>query len=120
MAEEVKKKHAHEEKPLEKMTVTELREIARDIPRSVAVHDMKKEELLVLIKEHRGIKDEEPAKKKAGAGEATLNLTELKQKINRLKEEKTEARQAKNHKRVDTLRRHISRLKKRTRRLAAA
>ena len=118
MAEEVKKKHAHEEKTLDKMTITELREIARDIPRSAAVLDMKKEELLALIKEHRGIKDEEPGKKKAG--EATLNLTELKRKINGLKEEKTEARQARNHKRVDTLRRHISRLKKRSRRLAAA
>jgi len=118
MAEELKKKHAHEEKSLDKMTITELREIARDIPRSVAVLDMKKEELLALIKEHRGIKDEEPATKKAG--ESILSMTELKQKINRLKEEKMEARQARNHKRVDTLRSHISRLKKRSRRLAAA
>ena len=46
MAEETKKKEPHEEKPLEKMTVKELREIALAIPHSTAVHDMKKDEIV--------------------------------------------------------------------------
>ena len=57
-----KKEHKKEEKPLEKMTVKELRAIALEIPRAVAVHDMKKAELIACIKEARGIKDEAPVK----------------------------------------------------------
>ena len=56
---------AEEEKPLDKMTAPELREIAREIPGVDGVHAMKKQELLAVIKEARGIKDEEPAKKSA-------------------------------------------------------
>jgi len=42
MAEETKKKERKkEEKALEKMTVKELKAIAMEIPRAVAVHDMK-------------------------------------------------------------------------------
>jgi hypothetical protein len=53
MAEE--KKEKKEVKALEKMTVKELRAIATDIPRSIAVHDMKKDELIAFIKEARGV-----------------------------------------------------------------
>ena len=44
------------EKPLEKMTVTVLREMAKEIPDITGVHGMKKEELIVAINEVRGVR----------------------------------------------------------------
>jgi len=122
MAEEPKKKeHKKEEKALEKMTVKELRTAAMEIPRGVAVQDMKKEELIAFIKESRGIKDEEPVKaKKKVAAKVRLTKSEIKDKIKKLKEEKKTALESKNRKRIDSLRRRISHLKKQTRRLAVA
>ena len=122
MAEEPKKKeHKKEEKALEKMTVKELRAAAIEIPRGVAVQDMKKEELIAFIKEARGIKDEEPVKvKKKVLAKIKLSKSEIKDKIRKLKEEKKAALESKNKKRIDSLRRRISHLKKQTRRLAAA
>ena len=105
---------AEEEKPLDKMTAPELREIAREIPGVDGVHAMKKQELLAVIKEARGIKDEEPAKKSA----KEINVKALKEKIARLKVEKAAAREAKDRQKVDIIRRRINRLKKRTRRAA--
>jgi hypothetical protein len=52
------KKSEATEKPLEKMTVKALREIAKEIPEITGVHGMKKEELLVAINEVRGVKEE--------------------------------------------------------------
>ena len=120
MAEETKKKeHKKEERSLEKMTVKELRAVAMEIPRAVAVHDMKKEELLAFIKEARGIKDEEPVKvRKKVAEKIKLSKGEIKAKIRQLKEEKKAALSSKNRKRIDFLRRRISHLKKQTRRFA--
>jgi hypothetical protein len=46
------------EKPLEKMTAKELREIALEIPEIEGVHAMKKEELLAAIREARGAEEE--------------------------------------------------------------
>ncbi len=46
------------EKPLEKMTAKELREIALEIPEIEGVHAMKKEELLAAISEARGMEEE--------------------------------------------------------------
>jgi hypothetical protein len=122
MAEETKKKeHKKEEKSLEKMTVKELRAIALEIPRAVAVHDMKKAELIACIKEARGIKDEGPAKiKKKVVAKIKLSKSEIKGKIKKLKEEKKAAQASKDRKQIDILRRRISHLKKLTRRYAAA
>ena len=58
------------EKPLDKMTAPEWREIAKNIEGVTGVHAMKKDELLSLIKEDRGIKDEEPVKAKKKKGKA--------------------------------------------------
>jgi hypothetical protein len=44
-------------KALEKMTVKDLREMAKDMPEISGVHGMKKEELIVAIKDVKGIKD---------------------------------------------------------------
>lgn len=122
MVEETKKKeHKKEEKPLERMTVKELRAIAMEIPRAVAVHDMKKAELIACIKEARGIKDEGPVKiRKKVVAKIKLSKNEIKGKIKQLKEEKKAAHESKNRKQIDILRRRISHLKKLTRRYAAA
>ena len=63
------KKSEATEKPLEKMTVKALREIAKEIPEITGVHGMKKEELLVAINEVRGVK-EEAVKEEAVKAEA--------------------------------------------------
>ncbi len=107
-----KKKGEAKEKPLEKMTVKDLREIAKEIPEITGVHGMKKEELIIAIKAAKGIKDE-PVKK------ADASVSELKQKIKALKAERQAALVAKNKKMATIYKRRISRLKKKTRRAAA-
>jgi hypothetical protein len=114
------KKEAEIEKPLDRMTATELREVALGIEGIEGVHAMKKEDLLRAIKEARGIKDEEPsAKAKKKTLKQDVNVHELKQKIHRLKKEKEALRGDKDNKRGKVLRRRINRLKKRTRKTAA-
>ena len=98
-----------DEKPLEKMTSPELKEVAGKIPGVTGVTAMKKDELIALIKEYRGIVDEEPKKAESS------KISSLKQKIVDLKAAKTAAQDAKNKKEVDILRRRINRLKKMTR-----
>ena len=111
-AQSEKKSQGAKQKPLEKMTVKELREIAKDIPQIVGVHGMKKEELIVEIKKAKGIADE-PAKK------ADASIAQLKQKIKALKIERQAALEAKDKKKATIFRRRISRLKRKTRRAAA-
>jgi len=111
-AQSEKKSSGAKEKPLEKMTVKELREMAKDIPQIVGVHGMKKEELIVEIKKAKGINDE-PLKK------ADASIAQLKQKIKALKIERRAALEAKDKKKATIFRRRISRLKKKTRRVAA-
>ncbi len=123
MTEESKKKQHKDEKPLEKMTVKDLRDIALEIPHdhaTVAVRDMKKEELVAFIKEARGIVDEEPAKKKVSvkAEKVALTKPEVKQKIRALRQEKKAAQDAKETKKADILRRRINKLKKLSRKIA--
>ncbi len=119
--EEDKTEETGEEKPLDKMTAPELREVAKQIPGVTGVSAMKKAELLSLIKEHRGIKDEEPAKKKSkSSGKITSSPKELKLKIVQLREEKEKARDAKDKDKVDILRRRINRMKKKTRKAVQA
>ena len=122
MTEESKKKQHKEEKPLEKMTVKELKEVALEIPHdhaSVAVSDMKKDELLAFIKEARGIVDEEPVKKKKKAQvKVALTKPEIKAKIKKLRQEKKAAQTAEEKKKAKALRHRISRLKKQSRKIA--
>ena len=100
------------EKPLEKMTVTDLREMAKEIPEITGVHGMKKEELIVAIKKFKGIVDE-PTKKT----DATLG--EIKKKIKAVKTQRLAAIEAKDKKMAKIYKRRISRLKKKSRRAAA-
>jgi len=120
MTEPTKKAH-EEEKPLEKMTVKELRVVAMEIPHTTSVHDMKKEELIAFIKNARQIKDEKPVKKVKDKDSAKLqNKQDIKAKIRLLKGEKIAAQAKKDKKRVNFLRCRISRLKKLTRRISVA
>jgi hypothetical protein len=127
MAEEEKREEVtqeekpEKEKPLEKMTAKELREIALGIPDVSGVHAMKKEQLLEVVKDAKGIPEEQPAKKpRKKALKQELSARELKQKIIQFKEKKEAARLAKESRTVDILRRRINRLKKRTRKVAQA
>ena len=100
------------EKALEKMTVKDLREMAKGIPEITGVHGMKKEALIVAIKEAKGIK-EAPAKK------ADASIGEIKNKIKVYKAQRQAAIEAKDKKMATIYKRRISRLKKKTRRAAA-
>ncbi|MEJ2587946.1 MAG: transcription termination factor Rho [Deltaproteobacteria bacterium] len=102
-------------KPLDKMTVPELKDVAMDIPGVTGVSAMKKDELLALIKEYWEIEDDETQKK---AEKPVATIKNLKEKIVQLREEKENARAANKRDRVDILRRRINRLKKQTRKVA--
>jgi hypothetical protein len=120
-AEAKKEAKAEEEKPIDKMTAKELREIAKEIPGVTGVHAMKKEELLAVVKEARGIKDEVPQKKKkAETGKKVYTVSDLKKKVLELKEEKAKARKERDKAKVAILRRRINRMKKLTRKAAQA
>lgn len=99
------------EKPLDKMTVKELREIAKEIDGIIGVHGMNKGDLLEAIKESRGIKD--APKKKTSA-----SVRDIKAMIKSFKAKRREALAAKDKKQATILRRKISRLKKKTRQAA--
>jgi len=98
-------------KPLEKMTVKDLREMAKDMPEIVGVHGMKKDELIVAIKQVKGIVDE-PVKK------ADATVAEIKQKIREFKAQRRAAIEAKDSKMATVYKRRISRLKKKSRHAA--
>lgn len=106
-----KKKKVEKEKPLEKLTAKELREIAKTIPDVAGVHGMNKPELISIIKTSRGIADEGPAKDHG-------LVRALKTKIRSLKVQRASALQADDGKQAAICRKRIIRLKKRTRRLA--
>jgi hypothetical protein len=55
-----------------------LRDLAKDMPGIVGVHGMKKEELIVAIKEVKGIKDEPVKKKDATIGEIKKQIKAIK------------------------------------------
>ena len=106
-----KEKAQKKEKPLDKMTAKELREIALKIPEITGVHGMNKAELLATIKKERGIVDEEKKK-------TDVSVRDIKKKIQALKVQKAEAHEQGDKEKATVLRRRISRLKKKTRRAA--
>jgi len=106
-----KKEKVQKEKPLEKMTATELREVAKDIPDIVGAHGMNKAELIAAIKEARGIAD-------TGKKKSSRKVRELKRQIRTLKAQRQQALEADDKEKAAIYRRKISRLKKQTRRVA--
>lgn len=106
------------EKPLDKMTVKELREVAADIPEITGVSGMKKDELLEAIKKAKGIEDEKPKaekKPKKSGGEKEMSV---KEKIHFFKAKRTDALTTGDKKAAKILRRRINRLKKKSRKAA--
>lgn len=106
------------EKPLDKMTVKELREVAAEIPEITGVHGMKKAELLEAIKEVRGIVDEEPKAEKKPRKTGGGKEMSVKGKIHLFKAKRKDALTAGDKKAASILRRRINRLKKKSRRAA--
>jgi hypothetical protein len=79
-----KERKEKKEKPLEKMTATELRKYALDLGEISGVHGMNKEELLTAIKEVKGLKDEGKAAK-------AVNVRDLKEQAQAMRAKKLEA-----------------------------
>ena len=98
-------------KPLDKMTVKELKEVALEIPEITGVHGMNKADLLSAIKQAKGI-PEEKSRRKSGS------IRELKQKVKVLKLKRQEALESKDSKMATIYRRKISRMKTKMRRYA--
>ncbi len=105
-----KKEKEKTEKPLDKMTAKELRDLALSTGGIVGVHAMNKAELIAAIKEVRGIVEEKSKK--------SVDVRTLKVKIGELKEKREKAREEGKKKLADSFRRRISNLKKKTRRAA--
>ncbi len=109
------------EKPLEKMTAKELREMALGLPGIAGVHAMKKEELLTAIRAAKGIKEPESKGEKviiSKKEKIILTKGQLKQKVKELREKREECLKERNWKMADILRKKANRLKKMTRRAA--
>ena len=108
------------EKPLERLTAKELREMALGLQGIHGVHAMKKEELIVAIRKAKGIPEPEKKEKLfvAKKEKVILTVSQLKQKAKELRAKKAEAIQQTNWKMAEILRRRISRLKKKTRQAA--
>jgi cell division protein FtsX len=109
---------ATEEKPLERMTAKELREMALGLPGIQGVHAMKKEELLTAIRAAKGIPEPEKKDKKVHAKKVVLTSAELKQKIKALRAKREELLQQRNSRMAEIIRKRVSRLKKMTRKAA--
>ena len=107
-----KKEKQAKEKPLEKHTAPELRDIAKQLPEVTGASGMNKAELIAVIKKARGI--EETGRKK----QSEVSVREIKAKIRELKKKRQEFLERDDRKMADIFRRRISRLKKKTRRAA--
>lgn len=116
--------HNKEEKPLEKMTVPELKELALTFPHDhleKAVHDLHKDELLAFIKTAQGIKEAahpHHKKKPPVRTKTVLTKTQIKAAITSLKNTRAAVCESGDRKLINRLRRRISHLKKKTRKIA--
>ncbi|MGW8324753.1 MAG: Rho termination factor N-terminal domain-containing protein [Desulfobacterales bacterium] len=105
------KKKEVKEKPLEKMTAKELRELGKQIPEITGVYGMNKAELISAIKKARGIEEDTKATPDA-------SVRGIKLKIKSLKEDYEKALDSNDKKMAEIYRRRIIKLKKKTRRAA--
>lgn len=105
-----KKAKEAKEKPLEKMTATELRELAKGIEGITGAHGMNKSELIAAIQTSRGI--EPKAHKVSGS------VREIKKRIRTLRGEYEKALAANDDRMATIFKKRISRLKKQTRKAA--
>jgi len=105
------KKKEVKEKPLEKMTAKELREVGKQIPEITGVYAMNKAELISAIKKARGLVGDSPKR-----GDASVR--DIKKKIKELRAGREVALSKDDKKMADIYRRRITKLKKKTRRAA--
>ncbi len=103
-----KKKKETKEKPLDKMTANELRDVGKQIPELTGVHGMNKAELISAIKKARGITEYSVKK-------SDSSVRKIKEKIKNLKTEREAALNSNDNKMAKVYRRRITRLKKKTR-----
>jgi Tfp pilus assembly protein FimT len=107
-----------EEKDLDKMTATELRDFAlKEYPAITGVHAMKKEELIAAIHKARGEAVKQTKKKKA-AVKVSIDKKDLKKQIRLLKSEKDKLLHEKDKKALAKVRKKIKKLKRLTQRAA--
>ncbi len=99
------------EKPLEKMTAKELREIAIALPDVTGVHGMNKAELINVIKLDRGIEIKSGKKTDSAVREIKKKIKEFKAKMETLLE-------SNDNKMAAIYKQRIIKLKKKTRKAA--
>jgi len=99
------------EKPLEKMTAKELREVAIEMPEITGVHGMNNHELINAIKVAKGIEIESGKKTDSKVREIKKKIKEFKVKMETLLE-------SNNNKMAAIYKRRIIKLKKKTRKAA--
>ena len=109
------------EKPLEKLTAKELREMAMGLPGIHGVHAMKKEELITAIRAAKGLPEPEKTERKVFVKKVKVVLkpADLKKRVQELRAKREEALQKRDWKTAEILKRKISRTKKMTRRVTA-
>ena len=111
---------AAKEKPLDKMTVKELRELAKGRG-AEGVSGMKKEELLAFIRKAKVVPEEKPQPAKVtkkAKKKKELNVKELKKRIIIIKAKRAEALEKGDRRMATIYKSQINRLKKKTRRAA--
>ncbi len=107
---------------MDKMTVKELRHVAKGIPGLTGFSTMKKAELLTKINEAQGTTAGKPKKKHAGTKKTLklMTLKEIKKEILQLRNKKIAAQEDGDKNNIDIIRRKISRLKKMSRKVVSA
>ena len=106
------------EKPLDKMTVKELREVAKEIPEITGAHGMHKADLLAAVMQARGVEEKPKTTPKAKAKKTERDAKSLKKAIKAYRKKQAQAVSADDKKMAAIYRRKISRLKKKTRNAA--
>ncbi len=104
-------KKERKEKPFDKMTIKEIREIALEIPGLVGAHGMNKAELLFEVKKAKGIKE-------VGVVKDFNLIRNLKKKIKETKLAYENMQKEGDLEKAKIYKKRISRLKKRTRKAA--
>jgi len=104
-------------KQLPKMTVKELRDLAKEMG-AEGVSGMKKEDLLDFIRKTKGIAEIRPHKVVKKKAKKDLSLKELKKSIISIKAKRAEALKTGDKRMATIYKRQISRLKKKSRKAA--
>lgn len=105
------KKKEEKQKPLDKMTVKELRDLAKQETDIQGVYGMNKPELISGIKKARGIEETAPKK-------SDTSVREIKHKMRALRVVRESALKEDNSRMAEIIKKRISRLKKKTRKAA--